>query len=427
MACLYQDGLNSPMKDKAHQILEAADWLQAKGIQAVFSAIDRDGDSARVVGGAIRNTLLGHPVPDVDIATTATPQDVMRRASDAGLKAIGTGIDHGTITVISHGFPYEVTTLREDVETFGRQAKVVFGRDWSKDALRRDFTMNALYVDRHGHLHDPLDGLEDCFARRVRFIGDPDMRIREDYLRILRFFRIYAAYGDGAMDPDGLGACLRQRDGLRHLSAERIGHEMRRLMAAPRAAIALRMMNDCGLWEIATGGLARIDDYDALRALDNIAAETRDPELGLTVLSGFVREDVDRVAERLRLSNVERKRMLTGWAVYKRFRQSDTLPDMRWLLYAFGRPGAVDGLLAYWAAFEAQYRTGSKPDFRKALSILRTADVPVFPLKGADMIALGHAPGPNVGELLKSLEQIWCDSGFSLEKPDLIARANSVI
>ncbi|QDG76436.1 CCA tRNA nucleotidyltransferase [Labrenzia sp. PHM005] len=410
------------MKEKAHQILAAADWLLSKDIQAVFSAIDRDGDSARVVGGAIRNTLLGYSVPDIDIATTATPQDVMRRASNAGLKAIGTGIDHGTITVISNGFPYEVTTLREDVETYGRQARVVFGRDWTKDALRRDFTMNALYVDRHGYLHDPLDGLEDCFARRVRFIGDPDMRIREDYLRILRFFRIYAAYGEGDMDADGLGACLRERDGLRHLSAERIGHEMRRLMAAPKAAIALRMMNDCGLWEIATGGLARIDDYDALRALDGIAAETRDPELGLIVLAGFVREDVDRVADRLRLSNSERRRMMTGWTVYKQFRQADTWPDLKWLLYVHGRQGAIDGLLAYWAAFEGQYRTGSKPDFSKSLQTLRTADIPIFPLKGADVIALGHPPGPGVGQLLKSLEQIWRESGFTLDKKDLMSR-----
>ena len=178
------------MSSSADDTLRGADWLRAPGIQAVFSAIEQGEDEARVVGGAIRNTLLGHPVPDVDIATTALPEVVMKRAQDAGLKPIGTGIDHGTITIVSEGFPYEVTTLREDVETFGRQARVVFGRDWKKDARRRDFTMNALYADRYGSLHDPLGGLDDCLARRVRFIGDPDNRIREDYLRILRFFRI---------------------------------------------------------------------------------------------------------------------------------------------------------------------------------------------------------------------------------------------
>jgi poly(A) polymerase len=410
------------MKDRAEDILAAANWLRSPGIQAVFSALNRDNDSARVVGGAIRNTLLGHPVPDIDIATTATPQDVMQRAADAGLKPIGTGIDHGTITVISDGFPYEVTTLREDVETYGRQAKVVFGRDWKKDALRRDFTMNALYVDSVGKLHDPLGGLEDCLARRVRFIGDPDMRLREDYLRILRFFRIYAAYGDGDMDTEGLGACLRQRDGLRHLSAERIGHEMRRLVSAPKAAIAVRMMNDCGLWEIATGGLAKIEDFEAFRQLDALAPETQDPEVGLTVLSGFVREDVDRVADRLRLSNSERKRMQICWEAYKTFRQSDQMPDLKTLLYTHGRQGAIDGLLAYWAAYDAQKRSGDRPAFEDALLELKSLEVPVFPLKGADMIALGHRPGPQVGKVLKTLEKIWCENGFALSKQDLLAR-----
>ncbi|WP_297578799.1 CCA tRNA nucleotidyltransferase [Roseibium sp.] len=325
-------------------ILRRADWLNAPGIQDVFSAIEQDGDQARVVGGAVRNTLLGHPVPDVDIATSARPEDVMQRAAQAGLKPVGTGLEHGTITVISSGFPYEVTTLREDVETFGRQARVVFGKDWVKDAERRDFTMNALYVDRHGGLHDPLGGLGDCLEGRVRFIGDPDTRIKEDYLRILRFFRIYAAYGRGELDAGGLSACLRQRDGLRRLSAERIGHEMRRLLRAPLAATALRLMNDCGLWEIATGGLARIDDFDALRTMKDVAPEAGDHEVGLVVLAGFVREDLERICDRFRLSNAERKRMRTAWAVTKRLKQSNEMPQASSLVYEYGKQGAIDGL-----------------------------------------------------------------------------------
>ncbi|MDN3720341.1 CCA tRNA nucleotidyltransferase [Roseibium salinum] len=345
---LFPAGSNDAMTAKADDIIRQADWLRSAGIQALFAAIEQDGDQARVVGGAVRNTLLGHDVPDVDIATTALPEDVMRRAAEAGLKAIGTGIDHGTVTVVSGGVPYEVTTLREDVETFGRQARVVFGRDWTRDAERRDFTMNALYADRLGHVHDPLGGLEDCLSRRVRFIGDPDTRIREDYLRILRFFRIYAAYGAGKMNEDGLGACLRQRDGLRQLSAERIGHEMRRLLRAPLAAPALRMMNDCGLWEIATGGLARIDDFEALRSLEEVAPETRDHELGLVVLAGFVREDLERICDRFRLSNANRKRMRAAWAAMKRLKKSPAFPTPASLVYEFGRQGAIDGLLAFF-------------------------------------------------------------------------------
>jgi len=403
-------------------LLAQADWLRSDGLQAVFSAIEQNGDEARVVGGAVRNTLLGHSVPDVDIATTARPETVMQRSREAGLKPIGTGLEHGTVTVVSGGFAYEVTTLREDVETYGRQARVVFGRNWTHDAERRDFSLNALYADRHGRLHDPLGGLQDCLARRIRFIGDPDKRIQEDYLRILRFFRIYAAYGRGDMDADGLGACLRHRDGLRHLSAERIGHEMRRLLRAPLAGPALTMMHDCGLWEIATGGLARIDDFLSLRTLSPVADEVNEPELGFVVLAGFVREDLERICDKLRLSNAERDRMRTAWAVMKRFRHTDTLPDATAQLYEFGRQGAVDGLLAHWAGQKAQ---GISPDEtnEELLSRLRQTPVPVFPLKGADLIATGQTPGPALGNRLKRLEASWRESGFSLSKDDLMKLA----
>ena len=412
------------MSADAEHILGRADWLNAPGIQAVFAAIEQDGDEARVVGGAVRNTLLGHPVPDVDIATTALPETVMERTRAAGLKPVGTGIDHGTVTVVSSGFAYEVTTLREDVETFGRQARVVFGRNWTRDAERRDFTLNALYADRRGRLHDPLGGLADCLARRIRFIGDPDSRIREDYLRILRFFRIYAAYGSGEIDRAGLGACLRQRDGLRHLSAERIGHEMRRLLRAPLAAEALRMMNDCGLWEIATGGLARIEDYAALRGLEPFAGEVADPELGLVVLAGFVREDLERICDRFRLSNAERGRMRTAWAAMKLLRHAKTMPAAPELVYEFGRQGAIDGLLAHWAVLHAQ---GSAPDerFQDFLERLRQVPMPEFPLKGADLIAAGHAPGPALGAVLKRLEADWRQSGFTLSRAELLQSAGS--
>ncbi|GAB4534501.1 MAG: CCA tRNA nucleotidyltransferase [Roseibium sp.] len=414
------------MSADVHHSLEQAGWLNTPGIQMLFAALEKDGDEARVVGGAVRNTLLGHPVPDVDIATTALPETVMERTRAAGLKPVGTGIDHGTVTVVSGGFAYEVTTLREDVETFGRQARVVFGRSWVRDAERRDFTLNALYADRHGRLHDPLGGLEDCLARRIRFIGDPDSRIREDYLRILRFFRMYAAYGSGEIDRAGLGACLRQRDGLRHLSAERIGHEMRRLLRAPLAAEALGMMNDCGLWEIATGGLARIEDYTALRGLAPFAGEVADPELGLVVLAGFVREDLERICDRFRLSNAERDRMRTAWAAMRRLRQAQEIPDAQALVYEFGHRGAIDGLLAHWAVLHAQ---GRAPDqaFEELLERLRGTPMPEFPLKGADLISLGHAPGPALGAVLKRLEGEWRQSGFSLTKAELMSSARAGI
>src|SRR5262245_46618030 len=204
-------------------------WLIEAPLAALLAALDRDGEQARVVGGAVRNVLLGEPHGDIDIATTAPPDEVIRRVQAAGFKPVPTGIEHGTVSVVADSRPFEVTTLREDVETFGRHAKVAFGRDWRRDAERRDFTMNALSLARDGTIFDYVGGLADVAARRVRFIGDAATRIAEDYLRILRFFRFHAAYGEGAPDPEGVAACIAGRAGLERLSRERIRMEMLKL------------------------------------------------------------------------------------------------------------------------------------------------------------------------------------------------------
>jgi poly(A) polymerase len=221
--------------------LDAA-WLREPPLSEILSLLDKAGEEARVVGGAIRNTLLGEPRGDVDIATTAVPAEVMRRAERAGFKPVPTGIEHGTVTVVADGRPFEVTTLREDIETFGRHARVVFGRSWRRDAERRDFTMNALSASRDGTIHDYVGGRADIAARRVRFIGNPATRIAEDYLRILRFFRFHAAYGEGAPDPDALVACVAARAGLEQLSRERIRMELIRLLVTKGAASMLAVM-----------------------------------------------------------------------------------------------------------------------------------------------------------------------------------------
>ena len=200
-------------------------WLHDPPVRRALGLLNADGEEARVVGGAARNAMLGLPLNDVDVATTALPAQVIRRAQDAGLKAVPTGIDHGTVTLVIDGVPFEVTTLREDVETFGRKANVAFGRDWKVDAERRDFTINALSITPDGVVHDYVGGLADLAARRVRFIGEPARRIAEDYLRILRFFRFRATYSTGA-DGAGLHACIVARDGLRMLSRERVRSEL---------------------------------------------------------------------------------------------------------------------------------------------------------------------------------------------------------
>src|SRR6202166_3778129 len=238
------------------RVLGDAPWLKSGPAARVLGLLNGDGAEARVVGGAVRNALLGAPVSEIDIATTALPDEVVRRAKAAGIKTVPTGIDHGTVTLVVDSQPFEVTTLREDTETFGRKAKVAFGRDWVRDAERRDFTINGLSVDAAGVVHDHVGGLNDILAKRVRFIGDPDRRIAEDYLRILRFFRIDAAFGAGEPDREGYLACVRGRAGLASLSAERMRMEMLKLMVAEGAAVAITAMADGGLLLPILGGVA---------------------------------------------------------------------------------------------------------------------------------------------------------------------------
>src|ERR1700732_2205759 len=238
------------------RVLDDAPWLKAGPASRVLQLLNDNGEEARVVGGAVRNALLNIPCGDIDIATTAVPAEVIRRAKAAGVKSVPTGIDHGTVTLVVDAQPFEVTTLREDTETFGRKAKVAFGRDWVRDAQRRDFTINGLSVDAEGVVHDHVGGLDNSAEKRVRFIGDPHQRIAEDYLRILRFFRIHAAYGAGEPDRAGYLACIVAREGLATLSAERVRMEMLKLMVADRALGAAAAMADGGLLLPIIGGVA---------------------------------------------------------------------------------------------------------------------------------------------------------------------------
>src|SRR4030088_884198 len=245
-----------------------APWLKSGPTARVLELLDGNGEEARVVGGAVRNALLKIPTGDIDIATTALPTEVIRRAKAAGIKSVPTGIEHGTVTLVVDAQPFEVTTLREDTETFGRKAKVAFGRDWVRDAERRDFTINGLSVDAAGVVHDHVGGLADIAARRVRFIGDPNQRIAEDSLRILRFFRIHAAYGAGEPDRAGYLACINGRAGLASLSAERVRMEMLKLLIAEGAAVAGQAMADAAVLLPIFGGVAYTGTFAAMIAAE---------------------------------------------------------------------------------------------------------------------------------------------------------------
>ena len=295
--------------------LDAA-WLKEGAPARLLAALDRDGEEARAVGGAVRNALLGEPVGEIDIATTALPEEVIRRADAAGFKAVPTGIEHGTVTVVVDRQPFEVTTLREDVETYGRHAKVAFGRDWRRDAERRDFTMNALSLGRDGTIHDYVGGLADLAARRVRFIGEPQRRIAEDYLRILRFFRFHAAYGEGAPDPEGLAACIAARTGLDALSRERMRMEVIKLVLARHAVPTVAVMTETGLLESVLGGVPLLGSFSNMIKLEAALALEADAVRRIGALGVHVTEDAERLRERLRLANAEHERLLSmadGW------------------------------------------------------------------------------------------------------------------
>jgi tRNA nucleotidyltransferase/poly(A) polymerase len=399
--------------------LADASWLAAHAVKSVFAALDGDGDETRVVGGAVRNALMGIPVVDVDFATTATPDIVARRAEAAGFKVVPTGIEHGTLTVVAGGHGYEVTTLREDIETDGRHAIVRFGRDWLADAGRRDFTVNALSVDATGTVYDPLAGYDDIVARRIRFIGDPGQRIVEDRLRILRFFRFYAQYGKGDLDRDGLSASIRARDGLRELSAERIGQEMRRLAGAPGAVETLTVMQDSGIAPIVLGGVAyigplrRMAVFEAANGLAPVVA------LRLAALGCRIEEDVLRLAERFRLANTERDRMLRAVAAINGLLSGPTENIARRRLYLLGEEPYRDGVVL---AFAWGGATPDDPAWRELFGLPDRWKAPAFPLGGRDVLSATALRGPSIGAVLKALEAWWIESDFSVDEPALRAR-----
>src|SRR5215831_17489485 len=287
---------DDPMALEANRL--DLDWLREGELARILALLDCDGEEARVVGGAVRNALLREPLGDIDVATTALPQEVMRRVEAAGFKAVPTGLEHGTITVVAAGQPFEVTTLREDVETDGRHAKVAFGRDWRRDAERRDFTINALSAARDGTVYDYVGGLADIAARRVRFIGDAATRIAEDYLRILRFFRFHAAYGEGAPDPAGVAACIAGREGLEQLSRERVRMEVIKLLGARHPVPALAVMTEAGLLDQVLAGVPQLASFANMMKLEAALGLGADPVRRLGALAVSVREDADRLRDR---------------------------------------------------------------------------------------------------------------------------------
>ena len=374
------------------------DWLARPATQGVLGMLAQAGHRALVVGGAVRNAVLGMPVADVDVATDAVPGRVMMLAQAAGLRVVPTGVEHGTVTVVAGGIPHEVTTFRRDVATDGRRATVAFGTDLAEDAARRDFTMNALYAEADGTVVDPLGGLPDTRARRVRFAGDPATRIAEDRLRILRFFRFHATHGDPAqgIDAEGLAACAAGAGGVDRLSRERVGAEMRRLLAAPDPAPAVAAMAQAGV-------LGRVLPGADPRGLPRLVAleEGAPPRWlrRLAVLGG------DGAGPRLRLSRAEEADL----RVLREGIGTQRTPAE--LGYGFGADLAGDIVLARAALLEGHLPGGWRAEAERGAAA-------VFPVRAADLMPA--LAGRALGERLAALETRWILSGFTLTKDQLL-------
>jgi poly(A) polymerase len=392
--------------------LREAAWLREGALARLLTVLDRDGEEARVVGGAVRNALLGEPIGDIDIATTALPEEVIRRATAAGFKAVPTGIEHGTVTIVVDSRPFEVTTLREDVETFGRHATVRFGRDWRADAERRDFTMNALFASTDGVVHDYVGGLDDLKARRVRFIGDAARRIAEDYLRILRFFRFHASYGHGAPDAAGLHACIAARAGLDHLSRERVRMELLKLLVARHATPTLALMTESGLLVPVLGGVPDLASFANMAKVEAAIGVQADPVHRLGALAVRITEDAERLWQRLRLSNAEHQRLVSLGDAWWRVKP-DSEKEARALLYRLGPQRFADRVLIAWTRSPAG---AADHAWRELATLPQRWTVPVFPLKAAHFLKRGIVRGPALGAAMRAAEEAWIEADFPLER-----------
>ncbi|MBB5709556.1 poly(A) polymerase [Sphingomonas xinjiangensis] len=377
-------------------ILPPAEWRKRPDLSEL---VDTLGD-ARFVGGSVRDTLLGFPVADIDLATPLSPTAVMDRLKAVGIRAVPTGIEHGTVTAVLDSGPVEVTTLRHDVSTDGRRAKVAFTDDWPADAARRDFTINALYADpKSGEIFDYFSGLEDLDARRIRFIGDPLQRIAEDHLRILRFFRFLARFGD-VPDRQGLDACTARAKDLMALSRERIADELLKLLVAQDAVRVTGLMIERGIFLPVLPEIASVDGLAKLSAAEQSAAIAPDPIRRLSALLPRDAATADQVGARLKLSNAQRKRLIAAGSPLPQ-----ASPEA--LAYRFGQQTATDLLLLSDRTVDAR--------------LVRDWAVPRLPIGGGALVARGLAKGPDVARALRAVEDRWIAEGF----PD-VARVNTL-
>ena len=393
-------------------------WMTEGPAARVMRALTAEGDEARFVGGCVRDALVGRTIRDIDIATPLSPQRVTELLDKAGLKAVPTGIDHGTITAVADKTGVEVTTLRRDVETDGRHAKVEFTDDWQADAARRDLTMNALSADATGKVHDYFGGIEDLAAGRVRFVGDPRQRIVEDYLRLLRFFRFHADYARDGFDQPAVAAAKELAPQLKTLSGERLRQETLRLLTARRGPDVWGEMLGLGIVQHYLPWATSLDRLRWVAELEQRHGLTPDPirRLAALTMTGCGRE----VAETLKLSRAEGERIIALDAARDPF-DASSARAVRRQIYAWGNDGARDRLLLDWLD-RIDQAAGSD-----ALVTIERWRRPRFPLKGADIVKLGIPEGPRIGEILQRVEAWWIEQDFAPDRAACLAFARNQV
>jgi len=401
-------------------------WMTAPPTVAVLDALESEGgtDCARFVGGCVRNTIVGRPVDDLDIATTLTPDRVTGALEARGIRAVPTGIDHGTVTAVSSHLPHEITTLRRDVSTDGRRATVAFTDDWAQDAQRRDFTLNSLYARRDGSIYDPTGhGVADAKAGRIVFVGEPEQRLHEDYLRILRFFRFYAWFGRGEPDGPAVAACAALKDHIDTLAAERISKELLKLLAAEDPRPAVRLMAETGVLEVVLKGPADLGRFEVLVALENDQLFECEPVLRLAALLPDDQVAAGRLAERLRFSNPDRDRLVAALSPTPVLKSWMSPREIRRAVYRCGREVFRDRAKLAWAASS---RTAATMQWRGMIALAEGWSLPTFPLTGQDVMNAGVPKGPLVGQVLREVEDWWIDHDFLDDKLSAVEKLKAV-
>lgn len=402
-------------------------WMTTPGARRVLAALAADGRPARFVGGCVRDAVLGRAVKDIDIATPEPPETVMRLLQAADIKAIPTGIDHGTVTAVVAPAHFEITTLRHDVETFGRRARVAFTDDWVADAARRDFTFNALFCDPDGTLYDPAGGLGDLKAGRVRFVGEPMLRIREDVLRLLRFFRFHACYGRGAPDAEALAACCAMAPQIGTLSAERVWSELRRILLAPDPAAALALMRDNAVLGHVLPEATRLDRLAALVRNEAACVRDGDPVRRLAAVITVDAAGATAVAQRLRMANAERDRLVALAAPVLQPDPSFDARARRLALYRIGAALFADLAMLGWADRAAGGSVDDHAAWRRLVEAAASWVPIALPVAGRDAVALGMPRGPAIGRLLAALEAWWIDGDFRASRDECLAKLRALI